>query len=358
MYHLRNRIAAALALIAVSSALAPLFVEAPALAKVSGKNTKDPSDKNLRLGKDLWKKKDYDGAIDALLQSIYFARNGYAPEAYYYLGLCYQAKEMDVKAVDALTHHLTQTMDKAAPGHLALAQVYTHMKAYEKANEQIALAFADSSYDQPIYSDIYLAQGQNQEAMGRPQAALDSYRQALGDYRKEWDRYDAWIRYAECLMKIKEWVKAYQTLSDMTTTKAPLVGIQYDRVHLDIGICLLTKGSHQGAIENWHKALQYEPDNKEVHLQLAMIFEAERHLSSAAKEYKEFIRCAKDSDPQRVHAAQQRIQVIEQKLSSESNTPSATSASPYMRAQEEKAEADAQRASQEQLKNLPSDAGF
>ena len=52
-------------------------------AKTSNKNTKDPADKNCKLGKELYKKGDYDGAIDALLQSTYFARNGYAPEAFY-----------------------------------------------------------------------------------------------------------------------------------------------------------------------------------------------------------------------------------------------------------------------------------
>ena len=54
----------------------------PAYGKTSSKNTKDPSEKNARLGKQLYEKGDYDGAIDALLQATYFARNGYAPEAF------------------------------------------------------------------------------------------------------------------------------------------------------------------------------------------------------------------------------------------------------------------------------------
>jgi tetratricopeptide (TPR) repeat protein len=328
-------------------------------AKTSNKNTKDPADKNCKLGKELYKKGDYDGAIDALLQSTYFARNGYAPEAFYYLGLAYKAKGQDLKAVDALTHHLQQTIEKAAPGHLALCQVYTRLKTFDKANEQIVMAFGDSEYKDPIYPDLFVAQGELNEAQGNFGGACDCYLRALGDHKSQWDRYYPWIRYAECLMKLKDWIKAYSTLTEMTKTSNPLVGIKYDRVYLDMGICMLTKGSHQGAIENWHKALEYEPDNKEVHLQLAMLFEAEKHLSSAVKEYRHFIRCSKDEvDGPRRRQVEQRIATIEQKLAVENVAPSPTNLSPYMRNQEQMEVDSRLQEQQKQLKNLPSDAGF
>ncbi|MBI5175282.1 MAG: tetratricopeptide repeat protein [Candidatus Obscuribacter sp.] len=330
----------------------------PAYGKTSSKNTKDPSEKNARLGKQLYEKGDYDGAIDALLQATYFARNGYAPEAFYYLGMTYKAKGQDQKALDALSRHVEQALDKAGPGHLALAQVYTRMKNYQKAREEIMKAFSATDYRDPLFRQIHLAAGVNEDTAGHYRAALDSYREALGNNKRDWDLYEAWIRYAECLMKLKEWVLAYQTLMDMTTTKNPLVGIHYDRVHLDIGLCLLTKGNHQGAIENWHRALEYEPRNREVHLQLAMLLESERHLSSALKEYKQFVASCGEEDRERVNQVERRIAVIEHKLAAESEAPAPTNPTPYMRDQEQKTVDARIREEQERLRNMPTDPGF
>lgn len=323
---------------------------APALAKVSGKNTKDPADKNTKLGKKLYEKGDYDGALDALLQASYFARNGYNPEAFYYLGLTYFAKGQDQKAVDALTKHCEQSIEKTGRGHLALARCYTRMKNYRKAQEEIGLAFRDTEFMDPLTREIHLANGINEDSAGHLNAALSSYREALGQYQRDWDNYEAWIRYSECLMKMKEWVKAHTSLQDMVKTRNPLIGIKYERVYLDIGICLLTKGNHQGAIEAWHRALEYDPNNREVHLQLAMLFESERHLSSAMNEYKRFVACCGDEDKERVRQVEQRIATIEHKLASEA--PPAPVQMQYNQ------ETSRPQPAEEPPKNMPTDPGF
>jgi len=147
--------------------------------------------------------------------------------------------------------------------------------------------------------------------------------------------------------------------------------MNYERAHLDLGICLLAKGNHQGAIDNWHECLQYNPENREAHLQLAMILDSENHISSAIKEYRDFVRYCDDPKfqylPVDVRAKQvaNRITMLEQKLASEA--PAARpSLSPYSLKQEEKAAQEAERQAarekqqqqEEQMKKLPKDAGF
>ena len=59
---------------------------------------------------------DYDGAIDAFLQSVDFARNEYAPVANFWLGKSYMAKwknrshNEDGKAIEAFKKSVEQTI--------------------------------------------------------------------------------------------------------------------------------------------------------------------------------------------------------------------------------------------------------
>ncbi len=330
------------------------------------KNTKDPSDKNFKLGKQLFEQGDYDGAIDALLQSTYFARNGYAPQSFYYLGLSYKAKGQYQKALDALKHNVEQSMDKAGPGHLALAQVLTKMKNYDESRRECMRAMSATDYRDPLYRLIYLAEGTNEDEAGNHRSAIAGYKNCLGDSERTWDNYEAWVRMSECFMKLKEWVHAYTNLTKMLNTRNPLVGIQYDRVYLDLGICNLAKGNHQGAIEAWHKGLEYNFDNKECHLQLAMLFEQEKHLSSALKEYKQFVASSNsgtnkpEEDRPRIAQVEQRIASIEQRLSQENQAPAPTNPSPYMREQEQKnVEARMREEQERERAKMPTgDAGF
>src|ERR1700683_5314297 len=82
-----------------------LILNQPVLSskpRSSGKNTVEPSAENFELGLSRYKAHDLDGAIDAFLQAIYFNRSTYYPQAYYWLGVCYQDKKLDAKAIEAL----------------------------------------------------------------------------------------------------------------------------------------------------------------------------------------------------------------------------------------------------------------
>ncbi|MFA7339338.1 MAG: tetratricopeptide repeat protein [Candidatus Obscuribacterales bacterium] len=341
----------------------------PAEAKNSQKNTTDPALKNTKLGKQLFEKGDYDLAIDALLQATYFARNGYAPEAFYYLGKCYLAKGEYLKAYDSLKKHLSQNVSGDGWGNVAMVETLTALQRYDDAHPYVAFALAGATYESPIYRAAHVAAGKMEDAKGNFSAACDHYRSSLGD--APWTFFDGWIGFCECLMKMKKWTEAYKYLDQMLTTNQTVKGLNYERLHLDLGICLLAKGNHQGAIDHWHQCLEYNHDNKEAHLQLAMILESENHISSAIKEYRSFVRLSDDpknhapDKEMRSKQVETRIALLEEKLNAEA-PPARAQMTPYMLMQEKKAEQDRirqqqqeqQRLIEEQMKSLPKDAGF
>ncbi len=345
------------------------YMPIAAEAKNSQKNTTDPANKNTKLGKQLFEKGDYDLAIDALVQATYFARNGYAPEAFYYLGKSYMAKGDYLKAYDALKKHLSQSVSGEGWGNVAMVETLTALKRYTEAQPYVAFALRGAAYESPLYRAAQVANAKLYEAQGDFSPACDYYRNALGD--RPWTYYDAWIGFGECLMKMKKWSEAYKYLDEMLTTTKTIKGLDYERVHLDLGICLLAKGNHQGAIDHWHQCLEYNHDNKEAHLQLAMLLESENHFASAIKEYRSFVRLSDDpknhapDKEMRSKQVESRIALLEEKLNTEV-APARAQMTPYMLMQEKKAEQDRirqqqqeqQRLLEEQMKTLPKDAGF
>jgi tetratricopeptide (TPR) repeat protein len=264
-----------------------------ALAKVrsSGKNTVEPSKENLALGLARYKQKDFDGAIDSFLQSIYFNRSSYNPQAYYWLGLCYQEKKLDGKAIEALKKSIEQTIGKSPDAHLHLAQLYLRNDRLEEAAAEANQAWVEFQGKAPEAHNIL---GLIAERRGDWRGAEDQFLEALGE-KKPWRYTEAWMNYAENLIKQKRWGDAIIQLRDMLNNDAPLKGLSPEQIYLDIGICLLAKGDHQGAMDNWHESLNYNPDNAMAHLQLALLLDSERHISSAIKEYKEYIRLSPDN---------------------------------------------------------------
>jgi len=303
-----------------------------ALAKKNNENTSGASEKNYKIGLKAFERGDYDGAIDAQLQSVYFSRNGYQPAAYFQLGLAYQAKKDYVKAYEALSKSCSQAMDKANEAHLALAQVCTSLKKFDEATNEQAKAFDGVRWKQALWYRIKFQQANNLDVWGKNDAACGCYTEALGD--EPWHEWEPWIRYAECLMKMKNWVEAYQTLDKMLTTNATVKGLDFERVHLDLGICALAKGNHQGAMDQWHKVLEYNPDNKEAHLQLGLLLDSEQHFSSAITEYKAFLRMAGSEDALRSKQVETRISILEQQLNPAPPT-APIAPSPYIRNQQQ-----------------------
>lgn len=287
-----------------------------ALAKVrsSGKNTVEPSKENLALGLSKYKQKDFDGAIDAFLQAIYFNRSSYNPQAYYWLGLSYQEKKSDAKAVEALKKSIEQTIGPSPQSHLHLAQIYLRNDRLNEATTEANQAWVEFHSKAPEAHNIL---GLIAQKRGDLHGADDQFLGALGD-KKPWRYTEAWMNYAENLIKEKRWGDAIIQLHDMLNNRAPLKGLSLEQVYLDIGICLLAKGDHQGAMDNWHETLNYNPDNAMAHLQLALLLDSERHISSAIKEYKEYIRLSPDN-PQ-VAKIKNQVLKLEQILRSTQNT--------------------------------------
>jgi len=262
-----------------------------AKVRSSGANTVEPSKENLTLGLSRYKQNDFDGAIDAFLQAIYFNRSSYNPKAYYYLGLCYQEKKLDTKAVEALKKSIEQNIGPYPEAHLHLAQIYLRNDRLDEAAQEANQAWVDYKGRCPEAHNIL---GLIAQKRGDLHGASDQFLEALGE-KKPWRYTEAWMNYAENLIRLKLWGDAIIQFHNMLENKAPLKDISYEKIYLDIGICLLAKDDHQGAIDNWHETLNYNPDNAMAHLQLALLLDSERHISSAIKEYKEYIRLSPES---------------------------------------------------------------
>jgi tetratricopeptide (TPR) repeat protein len=305
-----------------------------------GKSTVEPSQENLDIGMQRYKNKDVDGAIDSFLQAVYFARNSYNPDAYYWLGVCYFDKKLDAKAIDALNKHSEQTIKPSPEAHVLLAQIYLRNDRLREAENEANIAMGQYPGGRAFKAHNVL--GLIKAKQGLFPSAEYQFLDALGD--QPWHYTEAWMNYAENFMKEKEWGKAVIQLRNIIHSKVLLKDVDYQKIYLDIGICLLAKGDHQGAIDNWHEVLNINPDNSDAHLQLAMILDSENHISAAIKEYKDFVRLSEDAT--RVASAKDQIAILEQKLAPQVEPPP-VKPSPYMR--EKKDDTDGTPALQERI---------
>lgn len=305
----------------------------PAEAKFGrkGKNTQSSADKYYDVGISKMRADDLDGAIDSFSQSLYFARNGYNPKANYWLGICYLNKADYKKAEEYLLRATEQTVENMPEAWLAIAEVRIKTDQpelkFRDALQKARLAKADRhqvSYMYGIYSD----------SKGKYMNAMSHYMQALGD--KPWKWTKVWMKYAECKMKLQKWAEAIREFNAILTTDEPLKEEPLGRIHHDIGVCKLALGDHQGAIDHWMRALDYDRTNREVWLQLGMLYEAEKHYSSAIRDYKEFLRLTPTgSGEARVEHVRSRIIQIEHMLTPNETVPQPAKPSPYMRRQVE-----------------------
>jgi Tfp pilus assembly protein PilF len=99
-----------------------------------------------------------------------------------------------------------------------------------------------------------------------------------------------------------------------------------------MGVCRVSRGDDQGAIDNFHQSLEVNPGNAKSHLELALIFEKEQHYSSAIKELSLYCSTTEPDDP-KLKLAKDKILKLEQKLSPENAAPT-VAPSPYMRQQQ------------------------
>lgn len=332
-----------------------------------GKYTESPAEDNYKIGLAKMKAEDLDSAIDAFLQATYFARNGYYPDAYYWLGVCYMDKQEDKKAVEALEKCVAQSVEEPTDAFLALAEIHLRNKRFDECETAVrSIKKYDRKTTQKIQYVYGLLEDKKADCVEMPQvnsfkgkgyekanefarnasrqqmenqrkyhlaSSEGHFRNALGE--KPWTWTKAWLLYAEAKMKQQKWQEALRELNALLNSDS--IGNQLrmpsSRMHKDIGFCRLAIGDHQGAIDNWHRALDYNKNDPEVWLQLGMLLEAEKHYSSAITDYKEFVRLLDGSNDIRVAQVRDRILRIEHMLNPNETTPKRPKPSGYMRYQ-------------------------
>jgi len=382
-----------------SSALVATIAEAKVGRR--GKFTEQPSEENYKSGLAKMKAEDLDGAIDAFLQATYFARNGYYPDAYYWLGVCYMDKREDNKALEALNKCLQQSVEENVDCLIAIAEIHLRNKRWDeceaavrsikqydrKTTQKIQFIYglmedkrADSVEAKESTSGFpkgpgwgdkakEFAQKQSVQAMENERKyhlakAEGHFLNALG--QRPWTWTKAWLYYAESKMKQQKFQEALRELNALLNSNS--IGNQLRmpsaRMHKDIGFCRLAIGDHQGAIDNWHRALDYNKNDPEPWLQLGMLLESEKHFSSAIKDYKEFLRLLEGSNDPRVSQVRDRVLRIEHMLNPNETAPQRAKPSGYMRyqldgiMQGENQQQDAQRRQQQQQQQQKGESGF
>ncbi|PWT94328.1 MAG: hypothetical protein C5B53_13385 [Candidatus Melainabacteria bacterium] len=325
---------------------------AQAKVESKGKNTVSPSEENYEIATSKYKAGDLEGAIDAFLQAIYFSRNYYNPNAYYWLGVCYKERKQDPKAIEAFKKNCQQAIGEVPETHLHLAEIYLRNDRLNES-EQEALTALTQFHGKGARARNVL--GMINGKRGDYEGAELQFQMALGD--APWRYTEAWMNLAENYMKQKAWAPALKQFNDMLTTNVELKGLDREKVLLDMGLCLLAKGDHQGAIDYWHECLNYNQGNAAAHLQLAMIFDLEEHFSSALKEYREFLRFSDDKAA--IARINNRVTALEQKITPAEIEPQAPKPSPYMRQQLE--EQDKQESKEKESLTAPTankESGF
>lgn len=284
------------------------------LDQPKGKNTVEPSQANFMAGEQAMKIGDYDGAIDAFLQAIYFARNNYNPKAYFQLGQCYKKKKMDMKAIEAYKKSIEQTMGPCGETHAELGEVLIRNERYNEADRELAMALSDLEGPN---SRVFFLYGQLMEKQNYLDSATSNYIHALGD--QPWTYMDAWMALTWLYMRQHNWSGAAVQYNRMLEREGELRahGLNLEEVLINLGIADVSKGNHQGAMECWKKALAVNPNSAQAHLNLAKLFELESHISSAINEYSAYIRLAMPDDKElpkakdKLLALQQQIRVPE-----------------------------------------------
>lgn len=325
-----------------------------------GKNTRSSADKYFDIGLKKMRDDDIEGAIDSFSQALYFARNGYYPKANYWLGVCYLNKGDYKKAESTLQRAAEQSVEPMPEAWLAIAEIRIRTKQnYMSVRD----ALNNARRAKADYHTVSYMYGLHSDMEGKYMIAMNHFRQALGE--KPWKWTKCWMKYAECKMKLKKWAEAIREFNAILTTDEPIKDEPLGRIHHDIGVCKYHLGDHQGAIDHYMRSLDYDKSNREVWLLLGMLYEEEKHYSSAIKDYKEFIRLSPTGsrDP-RIQQAKDRVTQIEHMLSPNETVPQPAKPSPYMRRQlnetmqqQYQERQNMQRQQQEQIRSS-GDSGF
>lgn len=298
---------------------------ATASAKKKQKYTVSESEAHYKTGLAAFNKGDFDGAIDALVQATYFARNNYYPEAHHFLGMAYMAKNEDKKAIESLERAIEQAVDEDTLGFFAVAEILARNERYDEARKVLNKI---KRHEPWVSTNRMYISGVIADRQGKYTLSESLYQQALG--KKPWFWTECWMRYAEAKMKSKKFADAIKEFMAIEKSMLLLKGLKKDRLYQDVGICRMAIGDHQGAVDNWRKALAANEENSEVWLQMGLLLDSEKHYSAAAKHYRQFLRYMAEGDP-RAQSLRDRVTAIEQATKPNEALPLKVAPSQYMR---------------------------
>lgn len=335
----------ALAVLFLSGGIS-LTTSREAIAKAKEKNTAGPALDNFNTGMKRFKAGDIDGAIDSYLQSIYFARNQYNPGAQFWLGVCYKVKRDFPKAIEAYKLHIEQNMGPSPDGHIELGLCYMETGRDMDAMNEFYTAMGQTMGPAPR---AHFALGQLWEHEGKFRDAIEQYRDALGD--PPWLYLEAWLAMADCFIKVQDYGSAFSHYQQILAAEYLKISKpDTEKVYNNMGLCMLAKGDHEGAMRKWRECLSMNPSNPIAHLDLAMMFDQEQHISSAITEYKQFLRLAPTDE--KAQKVKDRVEALEQKIQPPEPV-SSSKPTPYMRQQQEQSEKEKRKAFEELNPTVP-----
>lgn len=257
-------------------------------AHAKDKATVDPAKNAMKLGEAAMYQKDYETAVDQFKQAVYFSRNQYNPQAWMYMGMAYKALKEYTKAVDAFNKHLMQVTEPSVAARCDLASCYVELGQLDAAKRELTRANVESAGNTDIL--VACAHAKLHEKMGEWGIALNFWQQAIN---KDENYTEALMGRAR--MEVRLGVQQYpngqylnQALKhymEIVDNRHRIWGANYEEIYYNMAQVYYKKGDHQSAIDHLHYALKEAPDSFNCHLALAKVFDDEKHIGSAIKQY-------------------------------------------------------------------------
>ena len=172
--------------------------------------------------------------------------------------------------------------------------------------------------------------GELHERMNNPGTALGFYCVAI---ERKPNYGEAWMGKARCYVKLGQWNEAIITYNEILDKIGSMGKIDYRELYYSLAMCYYKRGDHQGAIDRLYLALNESPEDFQSHLALAKIFDEEKHISSALKQYQQALSCKpKDYD---VRTINKRVLYLESQLKENQPPPVVIKLAPVKPKEEE-----------------------
>ncbi len=234
--------------------------------------------KNLRLGRDAYKKKEYTRAESYLTQVI--EKHETFADVHNMLGIIYHDRGLFSKAQG----HFERAM-AINPGYteaaLNLAVTYNDLGRYEEAKKIYAQALSNSRSEpgelDPFVrgkvANMYAEIGDVYASSGLFQAAASEYEKALAMAPQF---VDIRLKLGQVLRDSGKQQEAVEQFN-LIIKQRP----QYIAAHIHLGITLYAMGKKEQAIHEWQEVLNQDPDNRSCQMYMNLIAKQKDHPADA-----------------------------------------------------------------------------